>query len=175
MIDKVSLGDDVTLYCGDCLEILPTLESGSIDVLVTDPPYGIGYQSSYRAASHRTASEKFPKIANDRELFLSWIPEVTEKLSRDAIALVFCRWDVQEQFRSSLEGNGFCIKGQIIWDRVVHGFGDLEGQPAPQHDIVWFGTKRNLSFTEAVQNLLSEYLEYFQIPFYIQTKNLLIY
>lgn len=32
----------VTLYHGDCLEILPTLASGSIDAVVTDPPYGVG-------------------------------------------------------------------------------------------------------------------------------------
>ena len=31
----------VTLYCGDCLEVLPTLEAGSVDAVVTDPPYGI--------------------------------------------------------------------------------------------------------------------------------------
>ena len=35
----------VTLWHGDCLEILPTLEAGSVDAVVTDPPYGIGYQS----------------------------------------------------------------------------------------------------------------------------------
>ena len=32
---------DVTLYHGDCLEILPTLAEGSVDAVVTDPPYGI--------------------------------------------------------------------------------------------------------------------------------------
>ncbi len=31
---------DATLYLGDCLEILPTLEK--VDAVVTDPPYGIG-------------------------------------------------------------------------------------------------------------------------------------
>jgi DNA modification methylase len=28
------------------LEILPTLASGSVDAVITDPPYGIGYQSN---------------------------------------------------------------------------------------------------------------------------------
>lgn len=34
------LAEGVTLYCGDCREILPTL--GRVDAVVTDPPYGIG-------------------------------------------------------------------------------------------------------------------------------------
>lgn len=34
------------LYHGDCLEVLPTLAPGSVDAVVTDPPYGIGYESS---------------------------------------------------------------------------------------------------------------------------------
>lgn len=33
---------DVTLYLGDCREILPSL--GKVDAVVTDPPYGIGYK-----------------------------------------------------------------------------------------------------------------------------------
>ena len=39
---KVQIGD-ATLYLGDCLEILPTL--GKVDAVVTDPPYGIGYNA----------------------------------------------------------------------------------------------------------------------------------
>ncbi len=31
----------VQLYLGDCLEVLPTLAPGSVDAVVTDPPYGI--------------------------------------------------------------------------------------------------------------------------------------
>lgn len=30
---------DVTLYCGDCLDILPTLAAGSVDLTITSPPY----------------------------------------------------------------------------------------------------------------------------------------
>ncbi len=29
----------IRLICGDCLEVLPTLEAGSVDAVVTDPPY----------------------------------------------------------------------------------------------------------------------------------------
>jgi len=34
------LVSEVKLYLGDCLEILPTLEAGSVDAVITDPPYG---------------------------------------------------------------------------------------------------------------------------------------
>jgi DNA modification methylase len=30
---------EVTLYRGDCLDILPTIESASVDCIITDPPY----------------------------------------------------------------------------------------------------------------------------------------
>jgi DNA modification methylase len=29
----------VKLFLGDCLDVLPTLEAGSVDAVVTDPPY----------------------------------------------------------------------------------------------------------------------------------------
>ena len=39
MIEKVIIGD-ATLYLGDCMDILPTLDK--VDAVITDPPYGIG-------------------------------------------------------------------------------------------------------------------------------------
>ena len=38
---------EVTLYHGDCLEILPTLEAGSVDAVITDPPYKKKYIPLY--------------------------------------------------------------------------------------------------------------------------------
>ena len=32
---------DRSIICGDCLEVMPTLEANSIDSIVTDPPYGL--------------------------------------------------------------------------------------------------------------------------------------
>ena len=37
---------DVQLYLGDCLEVLPTL--GSVDAVITDPPYGMDYDASHK-------------------------------------------------------------------------------------------------------------------------------
>lgn len=38
--------DGITIYHGDCREILPQL--GPVDLVLTDPPYGIGLETSYR-------------------------------------------------------------------------------------------------------------------------------
>jgi adenine-specific DNA-methyltransferase len=41
VIEPVRIGDAV-LYLGDCLEVLPTLAAGSVDAVMTDPPYNVG-------------------------------------------------------------------------------------------------------------------------------------
>ena len=38
MAEKVTIGN-ATLYCADCMEVLPTLER--VDAVITDPPYGL--------------------------------------------------------------------------------------------------------------------------------------
>ncbi|MCA9368456.1 hypothetical protein KC887_09485, partial [Candidatus Kaiserbacteria bacterium] len=39
---RATMTEQYTLYHGDCLDILSTLEAGSIDAVITDPDYGIG-------------------------------------------------------------------------------------------------------------------------------------
>jgi len=58
----------------------------------------------------------------------------------------FCRWDVEEEFRTAIKQAGFVLKSQIIWDKVIHGMGDLESAFAPQHENLLFATKGNYSF-----------------------------
>ena len=42
MVDPIILdGGNIRLYNADCLDILPTLAPGSVDAVVTDPPYGV--------------------------------------------------------------------------------------------------------------------------------------
>lgn len=32
------------LYLGDCIDFMKTLDAGSVDAVITDPPYGIGFE-----------------------------------------------------------------------------------------------------------------------------------
>ena len=39
--------DGITIYHADCRDVLPHLEPGSVDLVLTDPPYGIAYDASH--------------------------------------------------------------------------------------------------------------------------------
>lgn len=131
-----------TIYEGDCLAVLPTIHSGSVDAVVTDPPYGMNYQSAWRTDS----SARKPKIANDQRPFIWWLHEAF-RVTRDGGALVcFCEWRHQEVFRTAIATAGFTLKSQVIWDREWHGMGDLKASFAPQHDVIWFAVKGAFAF-----------------------------
>ena len=49
---------NVDLRLGDCLDVLPTLAAGSVDAVVTDPPYGV----NYKYASHVDSAENLAAL-----------------------------------------------------------------------------------------------------------------
>jgi len=59
----------ITIYHGDCREILPQLER--IDLIVTDPPYGIDFDTDYRRfiAGFNVERKNHPKVAGDNSEF----------------------------------------------------------------------------------------------------------
>jgi len=59
----------VTLYLGDCLEILPTLEG--VDAVVTDPPYGMSYapSRSLKKCKKWQSQKPFVMVEGDSEPF----------------------------------------------------------------------------------------------------------
>ncbi len=66
-----SLCGRVTLYLGDSLAIAPTLES--VDAVISDPPYGMSWDTDSRRFSHPTITtgpgRDHPKIIGDTEPF----------------------------------------------------------------------------------------------------------
>ena len=127
---------------GDCLEVMKGIPDKSIDSIIVDPPYGIDYQSAW--SSDRTRWKK--KILNDKTPFITWTDEAFRILKDDSGLLCFTRWDTEQQFRDALTKSGFKCKQQIIWDKVVHGMGDLKGNFASQHENIIFATKGRFIF-----------------------------
>ncbi len=58
------------LICGDCLTVLPTLAAGTVDVVVTSPPYNLGI--AYRGYDDRRAEEDY----------LDWLIRVATEIRR---------------------------------------------------------------------------------------------
>jgi len=123
--------DFVTLYHGDCLEIMKEMEPGSVDAVVTDPPYGINYQS-HRVANHL----RYDRINNDDRTPHEFMENIDVAL--DGAIYIFTRWDVMDKWRAHVESYGFRVKSCLVWDRVVHGMGDLNGAYAPCYDMCLF-------------------------------------
>lgn len=63
-----------TLHLGDCLDILPTLEPGSIDAVITDPPYGVGLKQ--KAAKQRGGGVTIRLAKYDHPDTLEYIQQV---------------------------------------------------------------------------------------------------
>lgn len=124
------------LMLGDCLSCMAELESGSVDAIVTDPPYGMGFQSNRSKKGPRHA-----KIASDENVDARWISEAFRILRDGGCLLSFCDWRTSCEWRYHIELAGFKLKSQVIWDRMHHGMGDLSGAFAPQHDVIWYATK----------------------------------
>lgn len=130
------MGNGWTMYEGDCMRVLPTLRDAAFDAVVTDPPYGISFQSN-----RRIATKQLEKIQNDERPFI-WFLNEAYRVTKDGGHLIcFCRWDTAEAFKLAIGWAGWIIKSQVIWDRDNHGSGDLNGSFAPQHDIIWHATK----------------------------------
>lgn len=61
----------VTLYCGDCREVLPSLAAGSVDLVLTDPPFP-GYRNVYGNAYEMTASDIAGAIPTSTRSLIFW-------------------------------------------------------------------------------------------------------
>lgn len=64
-----------TVITGDSLTILRNMEPESVDMVITDPPYGIDYQSGRKEKDRRLA-----KISNDKAPFIWWIYDAARVL-----------------------------------------------------------------------------------------------
>lgn len=126
----------------DCLDGLRQMEAESVDLVLTDPPYGISYQSAWRTDKE----DRFDMVANDGQPFVWWLYDAFRVLKNGGALVCFCRWDVQEDFAKAIRWAGFNLKSQVIWDREAHSLGDLKASFAPQHDVVWFAVKGKFEF-----------------------------
>ena len=78
----------------DCMEYMKSVPAKFFDCCITDPPYGIDFQSARRIEKH----DRKPKILNDKSPFTEWIKPLFRVMKDGGRLICFYRWDVQEYF-----------------------------------------------------------------------------
>lgn len=127
-----------TIHHGDNTLLLGKMPDETVDLVLTDPPYGISFVSN-----RRVKNKKYKELANDNEV--DWIPhfarEAFRVLKNDRHLYCFCRHDTYPEFISALSDAGFKIKRTLIWVKNNHGSGDLKGDYAPQDEWIIYAHK----------------------------------
>lgn len=93
---------------GDCNALLRRLPAGSVDLVLTDPPYGVRYHDR----SGRT-------IANDADLgaVLGAFTELYRVLKPDTFCVSFYGWNRVGEFFRAWTAAGFHPVGHIVWQK----------------------------------------------------------
>ena len=124
----------VTLWHGDCLEATEWLKA---DVLITDPPYGIGYVSNFCRSGKVRKYGKTKPIQGDKD------QGIRDKILElwDGPALVFGSWKIDRPKNT---------RHLLIWDKGnTPGMGDLSLPWGPGHEEIyvigsdWVGPRRS--------------------------------
>ena len=116
----------------DWKEAIKQVPDKSIDLVVTDPPYGMKFQSNYRKVKHKS-------IQNDDNLdwLESWVVELKRVCKDHAHLYIFCSWHNIDLFKQ-IVGAYFQVKNILIWEKNNTGMGDLEGDYAPKYEMILF-------------------------------------
>jgi len=97
-----------TVIHGDCLHVLPTLPSASVDFILTDPPYLVGYRprDGRSVAGDRDAAWLKPSFA-----------EMHRVLQSDGFCFSFYGWPHADRFMDAFRAGGFRPVGHFSFPK----------------------------------------------------------
>lgn len=129
---------------GDSNDIMRRIPSKSVDVVVTDPPYGIDFKTGFRTTNMIQTAQG---IANDGADNVEMLQVHANELGRitkpDAHVYWFTRWDKAGDHSKLLENAGFKVKNHLVWKKNNWSMGDLKGAYAGQYETIIFAQKGN--------------------------------
>jgi site-specific DNA-methyltransferase (adenine-specific) len=108
-----------TLYEGDALALLPEIPGGSIDLIVTDPPFAIDFKAQ-RLNYNRTGSnvlEGYREIpeAEYAEFTRRWIGEAARVLAPHGSMYIFSGWNRLKDILEGIDTAGLTTVNHLIW------------------------------------------------------------
>ena len=127
-----------TIYLGDCLEVLSELPEESIDLIVTDPPYGISYHTNHPIDKKlREESQMIGDIQSDPAWFLA----LYRVLKQDAACYVFASFKSFARTTRLMKKAGFTVRTPLVWDKGNWTAGYLRGDYGNRVELIVWGTK----------------------------------
>lgn len=137
------VGDSPTLHTPKLLAdkdevLLSKLPDNSIDLIVTDPPYGVSTRigRSQYDGQHKMGAKSQGKVHNHDGLdFLEGIPEEFERvLKPDSHLYVFCNHESYPDMRPYFD-SVFNMSQLIVWEKPTYGVGDSQTY-SPVHEFI---------------------------------------
>lgn len=113
-MQKEQIGD-CTLYCGDCMEVMPSL--GLVSAVVTDPPYGM--------AGKLTASGNSRWTKHFKSESHSWDASTVDKALQMAVAIAKANIVWGGQFYSLPPSRCW-----LVWNKIIRNWSSSEAELA---------------------------------------------
>lgn len=124
--------DAVTIYHGDALDVLADMPSGSVDAVITDPPYVIGAVS---AGNMNTKAGGWQDMMNSALWFAAWYREVGRLLRSSGVFWTFCNWrSLPVVMRAAIDAQ-LPITSCAVWDKEWIGPGGPQGL-RPSYEMI---------------------------------------
>lgn len=128
-----------TIYHGRSEHILPSLPTESVDLVVTDPPYGNAHQSNRR-------QDRFDRIdgdgANDRDMIRTVLEQCVRVVGQHRHLYAFGPRDV-------MAGLKVADPTELVWDKGSMGSGDVTAPWGPAHEPITFTVSKHRHAGEA--------------------------
>lgn len=132
---------DIQLYKDNCFNVLPNIPANYVDLVIVDPPYGIGYKD-------------WDKIDNYIEYSDKWVKECFRILKETGSFYSFMGWSNAAEFKMLLDNYGI-IKNWITWTRTK-GRGSITNYKSIAEFILYYTKSERYIFN--AQKMLKKHV-----------------
>lgn len=150
--DWVSDCGTATLYRGDCLDVMRSLPDGSVDAVVTDPPYSSGgmvrgdrmqsTRDKYQNTDTKCVLPVFTGDNRDQRSFLAWcsmwLSLAKDKSNAGAVVCMFTDWRQLPSMTDAIQCGGWVWRNIATWWKP--GIRMQRGRFSSSAEYVVYGT-----------------------------------